>query len=156
MVEEALADTRVVLVTGARQCGKSTLVRLLAKDKAGEWRNLDTAAVRQAAMTDPAGFVDFPDLMVIDEVQRVPDLLLSIKEQVDTDPRPGRVVGIEVKASSTVRPDDFKGLRHLAARLGGDFVAGVVLYTGTQTLPFGDRLRAMPVSTLWEAGPPGP
>lgn len=66
--------------------------------------------------------------------------------------RRGRVVGIEVKASSTVRPDDFRGLRHIAARLGDDFVAGIVLHTGTQTLPFGPRLRAMPVSGLWELG----
>ena len=64
--------------------------------------------------------------------------------------RLGEVVGIEVKASSTVGPDDFRGLRHLAARTGDDFVAGVVLYTGTQTLPFGPRMRAMPAATLWE------
>src|SRR5688572_20804908 len=89
-VTEALSDTRVVLVNGARQCGKSTLVRLLAEDRAAEWRNLDVPVVRQAAVADPAGFVDFPDLMVIDEIQRAPELLLAIKEQVDTDPRPGR------------------------------------------------------------------
>jgi predicted AAA+ superfamily ATPase len=89
-VAEALADTRVVLVTGARQCGKSTLVRLLAKQQTAEWRNLDTSVTRQAAAADPTGFVDFTELMVIDEIQRVPDLLLAIKEQVDADPRPGR------------------------------------------------------------------
>ncbi|MEN3536130.1 ATP-binding protein [Microbispora sp. ZYX-F-249] len=397
---DALNDTRVVLINGARQSGKSTLVRLLAKERTAEWRNLDTPVVRQAAQEDPAGFVAFPDPMVIDEIQRVPELMLSIKEQVDTDPRPGRflltgsarvlglralpdalpgrmetielwpfsqgeiddtpdrfvdaifaegedlhhtsslsradyaervvrggfpeavartnprrrerffdsyvadliardvsqlseieriaemralvrsvaarsgqllvagglgsdiglsastvnrylglleevflikripawsrnlsnravgtpkvafvdsgvaanllgadarslvrpegrfgpllegfvlmelarqltwsdervdlfhyrtkdkvevdavlenrqgrVVGVEVKASSTVRGDDFRGLRHLAGRLGDDFVAGIVLYTGTQTLPFGPRLRAMPVSALWQ------
>lgn len=68
--------------------------------------------------------------------------------------RQGRVVGIEVKASSTVRSEDFRGLRHLADRLGDDFLAGLVLYTGTQTLPFGPRLRAVPASALWEI--PGP
>lgn len=87
---EALADTRVVLVTGPRQCGKSTLVSLVAKGRQAEWRNLDTAATRQAAIADPAGFVDSGELMVIDEIQRVPELLLAIKEQVDSDPRPGR------------------------------------------------------------------
>ena len=65
--------------------------------------------------------------------------------------RQGDVVGIEVKASSTVGPGDFRGLRHLAGRTGGDFIAGVVLYTGTQALPFGPRMRAIPVSALWEA-----
>jgi uncharacterized protein len=89
-VTEALADTRVVLVTGARQSGKSTLAGLVAKGRDAKWRNLDTAATRQAAMTDPAGFVDYGGLMVIDEIQRVPELLLAIKEQVDADPRPGR------------------------------------------------------------------
>lgn len=74
------------------------------------------------------------------------------KIEVDAvlESRSGRVVGIEVKAASTVRPDDFTGLRRLAERLGDDFVAGVVLYTGTAALPFGDRLRAMPVSALWQ------
>ncbi|MEU7740336.1 ATP-binding protein [Nonomuraea sp. NPDC049158] len=87
---EALTDTRVVLVNGARQCGKSTLVRVVAKGRTAEWRDLDTVINRQAATTDPEGFVAFPELMVIDEIQRVPDLLLAIKAQVDQDPRPGR------------------------------------------------------------------
>lgn len=89
-VAEALSDTRVVLINGARQSGKSTLVRVVAKGRSAEWRTLDNPVVRQAALTDPAGFVDFPGPMVIDEIQRAPELLLSIKEQVDADPRPGR------------------------------------------------------------------
>lgn len=90
VVADALGDTRVVLVNGARQSGKSTLVRLLAKGRDIEWRDLDTALTRQAALDDPDGFVDFSALMVIDEIQRAPELLLSIKAQVDADPRPGR------------------------------------------------------------------
>ncbi len=62
-------------------------------------------------------------------------------------------MGLEVKASSTVRADDFRGLRHLAERLGDDFVVGIVLYTGDETLSFGPRLRAMPLSTLWQTSP---
>lgn len=57
-----------------------------------------------------------------------------------------------MKASSTVRTDDFRGIRHLRERLGADFVAGYVLYTGQETLSFGDRLRAMPISAVWEVG----
>jgi predicted AAA+ superfamily ATPase len=76
------------------------------------------------------------------------------KDKVEVDAvlenRQGKVVGIEVKASSTVGPGDFRGLRHLAERIGSDFIAGLVLYTGTQTLPFGPRLRAMPVGALWQ------
>jgi predicted AAA+ superfamily ATPase len=68
--------------------------------------------------------------------------------------RSGQVVGIEVKAATTVRSDDFRGLRRLADRLGDDFLAGIVLHTGTSTLPFGDKLRAMPVSALWQVPAP--
>jgi uncharacterized protein len=89
-VDAALADTRVVLINGARQAGKSTLVRIVAGDRVAERRDLDRAQDRAAAITDPVGFVDSQDLLVIDEIQRVPELLLAIKASVDQDPRPGR------------------------------------------------------------------
>lgn len=90
VVEAAIADTRVVLVNGARQSGKSTLVAEIAKTRQTQWRSLDQAAMRQAAEFDPTEFVAGADLMVIDEVQRVPELFLAIKATVDADPRPGR------------------------------------------------------------------
>lgn len=65
----------------------------------------------------------------------------------------GLVVGIEVKATLTVRAADFRGLRHLADRLGPRFVAGLVLYAGKETLPFGPRMRALPLSSIWEVAP---
>ena len=86
----ALSDTRVVIVTGARQAGKSTLVKVVTRKGDTEWRDLDSVVQRRAAAADPAGFVESNSLMVIDEIQRVPELLLSIKEQVDADQRPGR------------------------------------------------------------------
>jgi predicted AAA+ superfamily ATPase len=89
-VDAALSDTRVVLISGARQTGKSTLVRVVAGDRLAERRDLDRAQDRAAALTDPIGFVDSPDLLVIDEIQRAPELLLAIKASVDEDPRPGR------------------------------------------------------------------
>lgn len=89
-VAEALADTRVVLVNGARQVGKSTLVRAVAGERAAEWRDLDLPQDRGSAVADPVGFVSFDGLTVIDEIQRAPDLLLAIKATVDADPRPGR------------------------------------------------------------------
>lgn len=90
-VRSALADTRVVVINGARQTGKSTLARLIAADSPGaELRYLDEAAVRSAAQADPALFVRHDSLLIIDEVQRAPDLLLAIKHSVDVDPRPGR------------------------------------------------------------------
>jgi uncharacterized protein len=73
------------------------------------------------------------------------------KVEVDAvlENRQGQVVGIEVKAASTVRSEDFNGLRRLADKLGDEFIVGIVLYTGNATLPFGPKLRAMPVSALW-------
>jgi predicted AAA+ superfamily ATPase len=66
----------------------------------------------------------------------------------------GQVVGIEVKAAETVRADDFRGLRLLRRRLGDRFVAGYVLYCGSESLPFGDRLSCLPMSALWTTSPP--
>lgn len=63
--------------------------------------------------------------------------------------RQGQVVGIEVKAGATISAKDFSGLRHLAAACGERFVTGLVLYDHDQTLPFGERMWAAPVSTLW-------
>jgi predicted AAA+ superfamily ATPase len=62
------------------------------------------------------------------------------------------VVGIEVKASSSVQPRDFKGLEWLRDGVGARFVRGVVLHTGEDVVPFGDRLWAMPVDALWRLG----
>lgn len=91
LVSEALGDTRVVLVNGARQAGKSTLTRMAADGRPRTVvRLLDDAATLRAAQDDPAGFVDHDGLMVIDEVQLAPELLRAIKVLVDTDPRPGR------------------------------------------------------------------
>jgi len=63
--------------------------------------------------------------------------------------RDGSLVGIEAKLGATPHESDFNGLAHLRDRLGDKFKAGVVLNTGSQTLPFGDRLWAVPVSALW-------
>ncbi|WP_328604095.1 ATP-binding protein [Amycolatopsis sp. NBC_00345] len=90
IVSAAMADTRVILVNGARQAGKSTLAGLIAGHSSVEVRNLDRPQDLQAAQTDPSGFVDFDHLMVIDEIQRAPELFLAIKATVDADPRPGR------------------------------------------------------------------
>jgi uncharacterized protein len=61
----------------------------------------------------------------------------------------GEVAGIEVKASATVSGRDFAGLRYLREKLGSRFKGGVVLYAGSDTLPFGERLAAVPLEGLW-------
>lgn len=91
LVTEALTDTRVVLVNGARQAGKSTLTRLVAaRTDTTVIRLLDDPATLRAAQDDPTGFVDHDGLMVIDEIQLQPQLLRPIKVTVDLDPTPGR------------------------------------------------------------------
>ena len=63
----------------------------------------------------------------------------------------GRVVGLELKASATVRAADFAGLRSLAELAGRKFVQGAVLYTGTAVVPFADKLAAWPLAALWSS-----
>ena len=91
-MQEALEDTRVVVVLGARQVGKSTLVAQIAEgEPRREVITLDDDATRRGAIEDPTGFVaDLRTPVAIDEVQRAPDLLLAIKRSVDQDQRPGR------------------------------------------------------------------
>jgi len=91
-VEEALADTRIVVVQGARQVGKSTLAHEVVNRHNGRMVTLDDELTRTAADADPVGFVrQYPNgLLGIDAIQRVPELVLALKAAVDSDPRPGR------------------------------------------------------------------
>jgi hypothetical protein len=75
------------------------------------------------------------------------------RDEVDLvlEARSGDIAAIEVKAAATVRPRDHAPMARLRDQAGGRFVAGIVLYTGAQTLPLGDRIWAMPVSGLWTA-----
>ena len=66
--------------------------------------------------------------------------------------RSGALVGIEVKSAATVTGSDFKGLRALAQAAGRRFHRGVVLYTGTEVVPFGPKLHALPIEALWRWG----
>jgi predicted AAA+ superfamily ATPase len=90
-IRAALADTRVVLITGPRQAGKTTLAQKLVAGGMS-YLTLDNATTLDSARTDPVGFVRGLGRAIIDEVQRAPDLLLAIKESVDVDRRPGRLL----------------------------------------------------------------
>lgn len=92
-VEEALQDTPVVLISGPRQSGKSTLARLFCEqgEENRAYYTFDDQATLNAAVADPAGFVrSLPDYVVLDEVQRAPELFVSIKRRIDEQRSPGQ------------------------------------------------------------------
>jgi len=90
-LRSALASRRGVHLTGARQCGKTTLVRSIA-DETMRLVSLDEDAYFNAARDDPYGFVMRGDgeTLVIDEVQKVPALLNAIKRRLDDDDTRGQ------------------------------------------------------------------
>jgi predicted AAA+ superfamily ATPase len=93
LIRDALDDTRVVVINGARQVGKSTLAEVVLREaRDGIARFLDDPVTRAAAIEDPLRFVRHGGVMLIDEVQRAPELWLAIKHVVDRDPRPGRFI----------------------------------------------------------------
>ncbi len=99
MIERNLAATLrtrssqypVVAVTGPRQSGKTTLCRAVFSDY--PYVSLEAEDIRQAAVTDPRGFLEeYNQGAVIDEVQRAPELLSYVQGLVDEDPAPGRFI----------------------------------------------------------------
>ncbi len=89
---KALRDRPVVLLHGPRQAGKTTLVKALAGgEHPADYLSLDDANTLAAASSDPPGFIArLRGPVILDEVQRVPDLFLAIKADVDRTRRPGR------------------------------------------------------------------
>ena len=91
LVRKGLADTPVVLLNGARQTGKTTLVQAMAQESGAQYFTLDDAVVLGLVSADPAGFVrGLAGSVVLDEIQKSPDLFPAIKLAVDRDRRPGR------------------------------------------------------------------
>jgi predicted AAA+ superfamily ATPase len=89
-VYKAMKTRRVLLLSGPRQCGKTTLAKQLAT-KDSDYRTLDNLALRQLALNDPQGFVKHSGkMLIIDEIQRAPDLLSAIKLVVDENTQPGQ------------------------------------------------------------------
>jgi uncharacterized protein len=92
-LRDALADTPVVVVQGARQTGKSTLVQMLsAREHPARYLTMDNIATLVAVQQDPSGFLSAlgTQNVILDEVQRVPEIFLPLKAAVDRDRSPGR------------------------------------------------------------------
>lgn len=107
-LDEHLKAFRVVAVTGARQIGKSTLVAAL---RGRTYATLDDIGVLASATRDPVGFIaGLPPPVTIDEIQRVPELLLAIKQRVDRDRTRGQYV-----LTGSSRLDMLRGIRESLA-----------------------------------------
>lgn len=92
-VIEALADTPIILIHGPRQSGKTTLARMVGEPLGFRYVSFDDDAVLGAALEDPVGFVaGLPQRVILDEVQRAPQLFTSIKATVDHERVPGRFI----------------------------------------------------------------
>jgi predicted AAA+ superfamily ATPase len=89
-IKHALKTRRVALLNGPRQCGKTTLAKQLVSPEV-QYLTLDDLTLREAATRDPQNFVQHQhNTLIIDEIQRVPSLLVAIKKSVDEDKRPGQ------------------------------------------------------------------
>ncbi|MBN1866495.1 ATP-binding protein [Candidatus Sumerlaeota bacterium] len=88
---DALADTPVVLIHGPRQCGKTTLAKVVGEPRGYSYYSFDDEVTLGAACADPVGFIaDLPRRVILDEVQRVPALFAALKVAADRDRTPGR------------------------------------------------------------------
>jgi predicted AAA+ superfamily ATPase len=90
----ALNDFPVILINGARQTGKTTLVRELMESKiVNRYETLDDVALLAAVRQDPVGFLNrISEPIIIDEVQRAPEIFLPIKQAVDSKDKPGMFI----------------------------------------------------------------
>jgi hypothetical protein len=89
-VKHALETRRIVMLAGARQCGKTTLAKEICSEDT-LYLTLDDAGLRESAENDPNSFVKHTSrTLIIDEIQLVPSLILALKKAVDEDTRPGQ------------------------------------------------------------------
>lgn len=141
-LSQACTGFPVVLITGARQTGKTTLLKVLAEPGL-PYASLDDPLTRDFARNDPRGFLaQFPGPVVIDEIQYVPELLTYIKLAVDADRTPGRFL--------LTGSQQFPVMRGVAESLAGRVAVLDLLPFSLAEYP-GDELATW----LWHGGYPG-
>jgi predicted AAA+ superfamily ATPase len=122
--------------------------------------NLDETRLQSDALARGRLLENFVGMELLKQISYAPEpyrlyhLRSSKGREVDflLEDADGRLLGIEVKATATVSSDDFRHLRAVGEWLGARWAGGVVLYTGATLTPFGERLWAMPIPCLWQAG----
>lgn len=127
-------------------------------------QSLATGLTRERLDRDRSLYGSLLETFVVSEIKKQSEwysesLFLSHyrdKEQNEVDllceDRSGRIVAVEIKASTNVTPEDLRGLRKLRGILGERLVLGLILHEGKLTLPLGDNIYAAPVSVLWGKG----
>jgi len=136
-IREALRQFPVVLITGARQVGKSTLAQAICRSVwKAPYLTLDDRTVLDAALTDPDGLIAAqPRRVAIDEVQRAPDLLRAIKLQVDRDRHTGRFL---LTGSANV----------IALKRVSETLAGRIALLRLPPFSYGELLRRPSATTI--------
>ena len=130
-IKKILKVRRVVVISGPRQSGKTTLVKQMAT-KQDIFRTLDNDALLKVALSDPLGFVRHAKgMLIIDEIQKAPSLLPAIKQVVDENNAPGQFL---LTGSA-----DIKTLPAIS-----DSLAGRISHIRLRTLTVGELLRRRP------------
>jgi len=131
IIKETLKMRRVVVVSGARQTGKTTISQQVIAE-AGDYRSLDDTFMLDYALSDPKGFVhNNTGTMVIDEIQKAPKIIPEIKLVVDKNNRPGQFL---LTGSANV----------LTLPIIGDSLAGRAKYARLRPLTIGEILGYKP------------
>jgi len=78
----------VVTITGPRQSGKTTMVKAIAKDY--RYISFENPDIRENARQDPRGFLrQYPEKVIFDEIQLVPELVSYLQDVIDRENQPG-------------------------------------------------------------------
>ena len=141
-----LREYPVVTILGPRKAGKTTLVKDILKGY--EYSNLEIPEVRQFTQEDPKAYLaQFKSKIIIDEIQRVPELLSYIQAEVDILFQNGRdLIAIEVKSSMTFSSSHLKGIKTMK-KIAPNIVDSYLVYSG-DAMKLSDDIQAIHFSNI--------